>query len=214
MHILSHRGWWHSPAEKNTFEALRRALSAGFGLETDVRDFGGRLVISHDPPEADVLGLEELLDVCAELPVPPPLALNIKADGLQPLLVSALDRCQTASHFVFDMSLPELLRYRALGVPYFTRLSDHEPVPLALDGAAGVWVDGFEQDWSDWGLLEQLLATDASRKLALVSPELHRRDKAAFWTALQSWLRTLPAGQRQRVMLCTDHPGEARDYFS
>ena len=39
MKIISHRGWWRAEIEKNTPRAFQRTLSAGFGTETDVRDF-------------------------------------------------------------------------------------------------------------------------------------------------------------------------------
>ena len=48
MYILSHRGFWLSPNEKNLEIAFRRSFEAGFGVETDIRDYQGRLVIAHD----------------------------------------------------------------------------------------------------------------------------------------------------------------------
>ena len=50
MKILSHRGFWREVAEKNKLVAFDYSFSLGFGTETDVRDFGGELVISHDIP--------------------------------------------------------------------------------------------------------------------------------------------------------------------
>ena len=58
MQILAHRGRWRSPSEKNSEGAFRAALSAGYGIETDIRDFDGRLVISHDPARADAMDLD------------------------------------------------------------------------------------------------------------------------------------------------------------
>ena len=50
MELLAHRGLWQEPAEKNSRIAFERAFQAGFGVETDLRDHGGTVVISHDPP--------------------------------------------------------------------------------------------------------------------------------------------------------------------
>ena len=50
MIIISHRGYWIQPAEKNTEEAFSRSFERGMGTETDVRDHRGELVISHDMP--------------------------------------------------------------------------------------------------------------------------------------------------------------------
>jgi len=49
--ILAHRGAWTVPKERNSAEALKRALKSGFGIETDLRDLDGTVVISHDPPK-------------------------------------------------------------------------------------------------------------------------------------------------------------------
>lgn len=38
MKIISHRGFWHNPSEKNTEMAFCRSFELGFGTETDVRD--------------------------------------------------------------------------------------------------------------------------------------------------------------------------------
>lgn len=52
IEILAHRGWWTSREDQNSLDALTRALTAGFGVETDIRDCAGRLVVSHDMPTA------------------------------------------------------------------------------------------------------------------------------------------------------------------
>ena len=62
--ILAHRGFWTEPAEKNSREALERAFREGFGIETDIRDRNGALVVSHDPPVGDgLMSFDELLPV-------------------------------------------------------------------------------------------------------------------------------------------------------
>jgi hypothetical protein len=43
MEILAHRGWWTSREHQNSLDALTRALTAGFGVEADIRDCAGRL---------------------------------------------------------------------------------------------------------------------------------------------------------------------------
>ena len=49
--IIAHRGFWKIESEKNTMLALERAIENGFGFETDLRDYAGKLVISHNPPD-------------------------------------------------------------------------------------------------------------------------------------------------------------------
>lgn len=86
MRMLAHRGWWLSPDEKNAKSAFVRALADGHGIETDVRDIDGELVVSHDMPRRSVaadrqMSLDAFLDLYVSFPGRPMLALNIKATG-------------------------------------------------------------------------------------------------------------------------------------
>ena len=58
--ILSHRGYWKKVEEKNTIQAFENSFSHGFGLETDIRDLNGKLVVSHDIPIEFALSVDEL----------------------------------------------------------------------------------------------------------------------------------------------------------
>ena len=53
IQIISHRGFWKNDEEKNTLEAFQKSFSNGFGIETDIRDLDGRIVISHDVPHSN-----------------------------------------------------------------------------------------------------------------------------------------------------------------
>ena len=214
MVILAHRGWWQDPAERNTVAALTRALEAGFGLETDIRDRDGELVISHDPATGDAVPLTVLLDVYTACPNAGILALNIKADGLQAALGEALGRYHIGSdrYFVFDAAVPDALSYLRRNMPCFTRQSEVEPVPAFIDQASGIWLDCFEKDWI--GEAEVMTHCLAGRRTVLVSSELHGR---GYWPAWQAWraaYRSLcQRGYGERLMICTDHPDEAKAYF-
>lgn len=201
--MLAHRGWWTSPAEKNGLAALTRALEAGYGLETDVRDACGSLVISHDPPKGDEPTLRQLLEVYLSIGNRTPLALNIKADGLQAPLRALLDDLAIHEAVVFDMSVPDTLGWIRAGVPFLTRHSEVEPEPCLYAEAAGVWIDGFAGDWYDGAVITRHL--DAGKTVAVVSGELHGRDPDATWRKFGEM--ELPASDR--VWLCTDLPAEA-----
>lgn len=207
MEILAHRGLWYQPDERNQPAALRLALAKGFGLETDVRDAAGRLVISHDPPVAAELSLAELLALYRALNCTVPLAINIKADGLRSSLKPLLAEHSVKNYFCFDMSVPETLAYRREGLRYFTRESEHEPRPLLYDDAAGVWMDMFGTDWIAREHIVRHL--DAGKQVALVSPELHHRAHENFWIRL----RDAGLASHPDVMLCTDFPESARKFF-
>ena len=50
LEILAHRGYWKLEKEKNTLYAFEKAFDKYFGIETDLRDAQGEIVISHDIP--------------------------------------------------------------------------------------------------------------------------------------------------------------------
>ncbi len=204
MQTLAHRGWWIDPAEKNSEVAFRRAFAAGFGIETDVRDQNGALMISHDMPVGDdLMTLSTLLDIRAEYPQAGTIALNIKADGLQAGVIAAF-AARPGPVFCFDMAVPDALGYLRQSFPTYTRHSEIEPVPPFYDQAEGVWVDAFFGDWITADVIAQHRA--AGKKVALVSPELHRRDPQPAWDAWRGI-----AGDD--VSICTDFPDRAQAFW-
>jgi glycerophosphoryl diester phosphodiesterase len=207
MQILSHRGYWTQASERNTEAAFERSFERGFGTETDVRDWDGRLVISHDPPTGQPLLLEAFFEQYRRFDGEAPLALNIKADGLCKRLQSALAEYGIRNYFVFDMSVPDALQYARRGLPFFTRQSEYEVQPSLYEDAAGVWMDCFEREWMDAAQIER--HTRAGKRVCLVSPELHGRPHLPFWRSLVAW----EMHRADRLMICTDHPEAAKEYF-
>lgn len=209
MKILSHRGWWLTEEEKNTPIAFERSFKSGFGLETDVRDAGGRLVIAHNPPTGGEMELEDLLKMHQEIDPSLPLAINIKSDGLCETLRDLMNTYKVPNWFAFDMSVPDMLAYNKFGCRFFTRHSDIEPDPSLYPQAEGVWVDQFQTDWLDQQTLKNHV--DNGKKLCLVSPELHRRDPEPHWQRLLSYDL---AQWSDSLMLCTDFPDKASAFFN
>lgn len=207
MRVLSHRGYWKLESEQNKPAAFLRSFEEGFGTELDLRDLDGRMVVSHDPPRADALAAEDMFALHARHGPGLTLALNIKADGLQSLLTGLLERFAVKDAFVFDMSIPDTLLWLRAGVPVFTRHSDVEERPALYPEAAGVWLDGFHADWWDAGAVRRHL--DLGKRVCIVSPELHRRDHRPVWRALAA----SDLVSSDAVMLCTDHPAEAEEFF-
>ena len=206
MIVLSHRGWWRDPAEKNSWAAFNRALDAGFGLEVDVRDQAGDLVIAHDPPVGgDLIPFSDLVDLYRSAGQPGALAVNIKADGLRPLLPKSLTSDPLKRCFFFDMSTPEAVGYLAHDFAVFTRHSELEPHPAYYDRAAGVWMDGFDSDWVAREDVEAHLGRE--KAVALVSPELHGRDHGPAW---KRWAGLC----HENLMVCTDYPDQAAIHWS
>ena len=212
LKILAHRGWWQEPGEKNSLAALGRALDAGFGIETDVRDFRGRLVISHDVADAGCPPLDDALDLIEAADPALPVALNIKADGLQDLLDDALGRRSLTGVFVFDMSVPDGLVYLAHRdgaerplYKVFSRFSEYERQPSFADDADGIWIDEFDGPWLTAAEIETFAA---DKTVCVVSPELHGRGHVAAWKMYGQAPQFM-----ERGLLCTDHPEDARGFF-
>lgn len=207
MKILAHRGNWRVDTEKNTRKAIQRAFMAGFGAETDIRDFDGELVISHDMPRKGALPFAAVLEDYAKAGQPGCLALNIKSDGLAMAVSQLLEVHGITNYFCFDMSVPDTLTYLHAGLVTASRLSEYEPEGLLSELTQVLWIDGFSdlcisvtrlQDWLDSG-----------KQVCLVSPELHCRHPVALFhqlAALPDVLRRHPS-----LMLCTDLPVEARE---
>ncbi len=204
---MSHRGWWQSSAEQNQASAFERSFAAGYGTETDLRDYLGKLVISHDPADATAMQFSAMLMQHFRLNPRLPLALNVKADGLVPAIVSVFNQARPNDYFFFDMSGPETLRYASAGLCFFSRQSDIEPEPILYDKSSGVWLDAFERDWLEQAVIERHL--ERGKRVCVVSPELHRRSHLDFWTKLAR----MTIVRSSRVLLCTDLPEEARRFF-
>ena len=211
INIIAHRGF-HSlltppPPASNSPEALLKACVHGYGFETDVRDSLNRLVISHDPADSDSPGFIETLSPLAHFSNNCTFALNIKSDGIAQKLKTCLDGLGITNYFAFDMSIPQMVIYRDLGITYFTGQSDIQPVPVLYDNAAGIWADCFYSE--GWITHEIILSHIKNRKkICFVSPELHKRgDYRAFWNRIRAW------DDGASLMLCTDYPDEAEKFF-
>jgi hypothetical protein len=207
MLVLAHRGLWSTLHDENSIEALTDALDCNYGIEFDVRDSNGSIVIAHDivnelKPSALQLFDAYYLSSCSAI-----LAINIKADGLGRLIADMLAQRGIKNYFCFDMSVPETLRYRRSGIRYFTRQSEYEENPVFYHDAAGVWMDMFESDWITADDIR--LHLDRGKQVAIVSPELHVRPHMIFWEGLKD------SGlyRHDGLMLCTDHPVSARSFF-
>lgn len=207
MKFLAHRGWWFSAEEKNTELAFRRAFSEGFGVETDLRDYCGEIVISHDVPREKTMTFREFMQLTNDYDSGLVLALNIKSDGLQSLVKDIIG--DSLSYFCFDMSVPDSLGYFKHKLKFFSRKSDIED-PSLYEQSQGVWLDCFYENKLDLVSLEKYLFE--GKFVALVSPELHGFEYKLYWDLLLNFLSQHP-NFSDNIYLCTDFPGKAKEYF-
>jgi len=209
MIILSHRGYWLEGSEKNSLTAFTRSFASNWGIETDVRDCKGELVISHDPPSGSEMLLSDLLDLAeryaANSGAPLTIALNVKSDGLAAAILDKLCDRKAISYFVFDMSVPDMRSYLRLDMSVFTRMSEVEVAPAWFDESDGVWLDSF--DGTDLPIARMAAILKQGKRVCVVSPELHGRDH------LSTWYHLKPFATDRNLMLCTDFPHHAEAFF-
>lgn len=207
MKILAHRGYWKTPEEKNTLDALCAAMKKGYGFESDIRDYCEKLVISHNMADASSPDAKEVLKELEQYQDQCCFAINIKADGLEEQLKQLLEHYHICHYFTFDMSVPQMIAYAQAGLSFFTRRSEYETEPVLYQEASGVWVDAFEDDSFITAELLNKYIYDG-KAVCLVSPDLHGRPYCQFWSRLKKFNMNL-----DRLFLCTDLPDAADEFF-
>ncbi len=205
MKIISHRGFWQKPTEKNTLSAFKRSFDLGLGTETDLRDRNGRLAIAHDVKDVTDLYLEDVLELMNYKNLP--LALNIKADGLAEYIKEIMVRYNHSNYFTFDMSIPDMLSHFRLDLKVYTGLSDILKTPVQLDKATGIWLDSFYSEWYTSETIDKYLELGIS--VCIVSSELHKRNPKEQWNVINNVSNL----KSEKLLLCTDLPLEALDFF-
>ncbi|OJX07687.1 MAG: hypothetical protein BGO76_08995 [Caedibacter sp. 38-128] len=235
MGIIDHRGAWctsfnqmKNTSLQNSYTGFLRSFEQGRGIEFDVRDFKGDLVISHDIPEGKKLTLDELFQLYGQFKSKAgPLAINIKADGLQEKIKKALDLYDIENYFLFDMSIPETIKYSKQDLKFCIRHSEYEKdpknfSPYLYEKAVGVWVDQFflcpeKGTWITIEIIKQHL--EYSKKVFIVSPELHTWGRDTIyknvWKQYKSIFEYLSKYKYNlnNIYLCTDLPNDATVYF-
>ncbi|MCK4784319.1 MAG: hypothetical protein KAV87_11250 [Desulfobacteraceae bacterium] len=181
-------------------------MVCGFGIETDIREYLGQIVISHDIADSNCRKAEELFELYNESDNDLTLAINIKSDGLQQFLKALLEKYTINNYFVFDMSIPDALCYLDCGIRIFTRQSEYEREPALYKEAVGVVMDLFETDWINSSDIQHHL--DHNKAVCIISPELHGREYLPLWQKLAKTIADNP-----KLMLCTDYPQKAQEFF-
>jgi hypothetical protein len=205
--IISHRGYWFNLNEKNQKIAFKRSWDCGFGIETDIRDFNLNLVISHDMASYDCLVIDDFFNFYKENGKNLPLALNIKSDNLSILLKEKIDKFQIDNYFFFDMSVPDTLNYLKSNMIFYSRQSELEINPILYQTTHGIWLDAFESEWYSLDIINTHLIN--GKNVSIVSPELHNREHLKLWSLLKKSKLHL----KENIMLCTDFPLEAQNFF-
>ncbi len=209
MKIISHRGFWNDNIKPNSIEAFTNSFKNNFGIEFDVRDLDGSIVISHDIPlkSNNIILLSELLKLYKSFKNNLTLAINIKSDGLQLKIKELLNQYNIDNYFLFDMSVPDAINYHRNDFNnLYTRQSDYETLPSFYNIARGVWMDEFNKEWINKEILNDHLKN--KKEIVIVSPELHKKDNY-----LTRWKFYKTLNCVESLAICTDYPDKAKNFF-
>lgn len=108
------------------------------------------------------------------------------------------------------MSIPETIRYSRAGMTIFMRRSEYENYAGNGLYTTGIWLDNFGAFSNFENVLAKYLEDNVS--VALVSPELHKREFCNIWSEWKKIFNQYNA-YSGTVYLCTDLPHEALTYF-
>ncbi len=199
--IYAHRGMWQTLDQQNSLQSIEKTRIYGFGVETDFRSNNHSLVVSHDPyVDSGLLAVDEI--DFSEIPV----AMNIKEDGLLNQFQSFLKKYPNKHTFLFDGSIPEMVKIRERGIPHALRLSEYE-TELPWEPQF-LWIDGFYSDW--WINSTRIFNLLEKHFVVFVSPELHKREIESAW----EFFNMLKSKQIARFGICTDYPSELKAKFN
>jgi hypothetical protein len=169
MLIIKHR--------VNTSKELLK-LNPEFGVEVDVRTFGHRLVVSHDPYNKKAEDFKNWISLYNHQT----LIINLKEEGLEDSVESILIEHPLIDYFFLDQSVPYLvksLRKNKFNTSMrFSDLESIESLQLVIKNLSckpnWIWIDDFTGAWQH---LDHLNKIDLDGiKTCIVSPELQGRN--------------------------------------
>ena len=164
MKLISHR--------RNTIKELL-ATDSKYGVEVDIRSYGKKLIMHHEP----LIQGEDFNEWLTEYNHGT-LILNVKEEGLESRLIKLMKEQGIDDYFFLDQSFPFLVKWSNLGEKRCAiRISEYESIETALTLARKVnwvWVDCFTQFSLTQQDAEALI--EAGFKICLVSPELQGRN--------------------------------------
>ena len=157
----------------NTIEELKK-VPKEYGVELDLRDFGERLILQHDP-FIDGEDFEEYLKFYNH----GTMILNIKSERIEHKVLELIKKYNIQKYFFLDSSFPMINLLTNQGERKIAlRFSEFETLDNILmlkDKIDWVWIDCFSKlpiNISNYKLLRKL-----NLKLCLVSPELQLQEE-------------------------------------
>jgi hypothetical protein len=164
MHFIAHR--------VNTIKDLLNT-SVEYGVEVDLRDFGDKLVLQHDPFK-DGESFEEYLKYYNHRTI----ILNIKSEGIETKVLKLIKQYNVKSYFFLDCSFPMINFLISKGerniALRFSEFEGMDTIRFMSQKVDWIWVDCFSK--LPITLENYKIFKNLNYKLCLVSPELQNQD--------------------------------------
>jgi len=156
----------------NTIEALKN-IPKEYGVEVDLRDYGSRLVLQHDPFK-DGEDLEKYLEHYKHGTI----ILNIKSEGIEFSVIEYLKKYKIKKYLFLDCTFPMINILSKQGERNIAlRFSEYEGLDTIKNMGGRVnwiWVDCFSDLPLDKGSYQYI--NNLGYKICLVSPDLLNRE--------------------------------------
>ena len=163
MELIAHR--------INTIQALKD-LPRQYGVEVDLRDQGGKLILQHDPFKGG-----EIFENYLKSYRHGTLILNIKSERIEFAVLDLIKKYQIKKYFFLDSSFPMIVALARQGIKNVAlRYSEYEGSDTILsfkNKVKWVWVDCFSRlpiHGKNYKAFKK-----AGLKICLVSPDLQGR---------------------------------------
>jgi len=157
----------------NTIEELKQ-IPKEYGVELDLRDFGDKLILQHDPFK-DGEDFEEYLKYYNH----GTMILNIKSERIEHKVLELIEKYNIKKYFFLDSSFPMVYLLSKSGERNIAlRFSEFEGIDTILnmkDKVEWIWVDCFSKlpiTSENYKLLKE-----NGFKFCLVSPELQGQNE-------------------------------------
>lgn len=143
------------------------------GIEFDLRDSAGELIVTHDAFSTGQR-FEEFLSFCDPAKF---YIVNVKCEGIESAALQLLDRYGIRNFFLLDCSIPAMVKLGKAGENRLAvRFSEYESLQTVLSMkqfVSWVWIDTFSRLPISKETLELFKALGL--KTCLVSPELQQQ---------------------------------------
>lgn len=228
--IIDHRSAWCDDIKnfsdaslQGTLEGAKLSFSRGRGIEMDVRDCNGKIVVTQSLPVGGELLFEDVLKAYKQSNCDGLLAVDIKSCWIQREVKRLLDEYDVTNYFCFGMSIPETLGYLNINAKTYLRDSEYEQINKdnwLYDSCEGVWLDQFnagEPTRVNLELIKRYVSD--GKQVCICSPDLHGwgrsyNDLLDCWIVYKTALESLTEDEQKLVSICTNLPLDAERFFS